>query len=142
MTNNFEEIYQACKALDKALDEDVVENADVAATFYRALAAYICEKGSTFSAIYLQYKESRDNGNENLDFNDYIFEAKEYADCLKKNGVKCFTISNHYVRLSPLAMELQKAGYKMTGLKEVKCRINPWCREREILPALVFEISR
>lgn len=141
MTNNFEEIYQAYKAIDKAFDEDVVEN-DVGATLYRALAAYVCEKGSTFSAIYLQYKESLDNGNENLDFNDYILEAKEYADCLKKNGVKCFTISSRYMGLPALAMELQKAGYKMTGLKEVKVRINPRTRKREILPALVFEISR
>lgn len=141
MTNNFEEIYQAYKALDKSLGEDVVKN-DVAATLYRALAAYICEKGSVFSVICRQYKESRDNGNENLDFNEYILEAKEYADCLKKNGVKYFTVSNRYVGLSSLAMELQMAGYKMTGLKEVKGRINPWTRKREILPALVFEISR
>lgn len=141
MTNNFEKIYQAYKALDKAFDGDVVEN-DVAVTLYRALAAYICEKGSVFSVICRQYRESRDNGNENLDFNDYILEAKEYADCLKKNGVKCFTVSNRYVGLSSLAMELQMAGYKMTGLKEVKGRINPWTRKREFLPALGFEISR
>lgn len=141
MENTFEEIYKAYKALDKSLGEDVV-GIDVAATLYRALAAYICEKGSTFSSIYLQYKESRDNGNENLDFNDYILEAKEYADCLKKNSVKCFTISSRYVGLSSLAMELQKAGYQITGLKEVKCRTNHCSKKREILPALVFEISR
>lgn len=140
MTNNLEEIYQAHKALDKAFDEAVVEK-DVAATLYKALAAYICEKGSTFSSIYLQYKESLDNGNENLDFNDYSLEAKEYADCLKKNGVKCFTISSRYVGLYSLAMELQKAGYKITGLKDVKCRINHWSKKRKILPALFFEIN-
>nr|DAH59004.1 MAG TPA: hypothetical protein [Caudoviricetes sp.] len=39
------------------------------------------------------------------------------------------------------AMEFQKAGYKMTGLKEVKGRINPWSGKQEILPALVFEIN-
>lgn len=141
MTNNFEKIYQAYKALDKAFDGDVVEN-DVAVTLYRALAAYICEKGSVFSVICRQYRESRDNGNENLDFNDYILEAKEYGNCLKENGVKCFTVSNRYVGLSSLTMELQMAGYKMTGLKEVKGRINPWTRKREILPAFVLEISR
>lgn len=35
-------------------------------------------------------------------------------------------MSNCYLGALAKAMEFQKAGYKMTGLKEVKGRINPW----------------
>ena len=43
MTNNFEKIYQAYKALDKAFDGDVVEN-DVAVTLYRCRQPMLCRE--------------------------------------------------------------------------------------------------
>lgn len=139
MENAFEEIYQAHKALDKAFEGKAA--GDAVAVNFRISTARLCEKGPVFDAVYRQYEKSRDNGNENLDFNDYILDVGEYADCLRENGVKCFTMSNCYLGAIAKAMGFQKAGYRVTGIKEIKGRINPWSEKRETLPALVFEIS-
>lgn len=143
MTNKFEKAYQEYKIYKKEFGDDIANIAreEEAVAAYRVLSANLHERGPVFVAIYRQYEQSRDNGNENLDFNDYILDVGKYVECLRENGVKCFTISSRYVGAIEKAMEFQKAGCRMTGLKEVKGRINPWSEKREPLPALVFEIN-
>lgn len=138
--NEFEMIYQEYKIIKKKFGEDITRDEEVAVA-YRELSARLHEKGPVFEIIYCQYEESRDSGNEGLNFYNYLLEADKYAGCLKKNGVKCFTISDRYSGVISMAMAFQKAGYRITGIKEAKGGINPWSGEREVLPALVFEIN-
>ena len=94
-----------------------------------------------FAFIYREYEESRDNGNEDLNFHNYIDKTESCIACLKENGVKRFTFSSGWTGAIGNAWELQKAGCRMVGMKEVKGKTDPWSRKQEILPALVFEIN-
>ena len=140
MTNTFERIYQEYQIYKKEFGDNIARKEEALAA-YRVLSASLHERGLVFVIIYRQYEESRNNGNENLNFNDYILEAGECVDCLRENGVKCFTISSGLTEAIGKTRELQKAGCRMVGMKEVKGKTDPWSRKQEILPALVFEIN-
>lgn len=144
MTNTFERIYQEYQIYKKEFGDNIARKEEALAA-YRVLSASLHERGLVFVIIYRQYEESRDNGNENLNFsdyfNDYILEAGECVDCLRENGVKCFTISSGLTGAIGNAWELQKAGCRMVGMKEVKGKTDPWSGKQEILPALAFEIN-
>ena len=55
--------------------------------------------------------------------------------------MKRFTFSSGWTGAIGNAWELQKAGCRMVGMKEVKGRTDSWSGKQEILPALVFEIN-
>lgn len=92
-------------------------------------------------SLYKEYEESRDNGNEDLNFHNYINKTESCIACLKENGMKRFTFSSGWTEAIGNAWELQKAGCRMVGMKEVKGKPDSWSGKQEILPALVFEIN-
>lgn len=145
MTNTFEKAYQEYKTFDKAFDE-AEERMDEAGkakarNAYKVWKARYHKEGSVFAFIYSEYEESRKNGNEDLNFHNYIDKTESCIACLKENGVKRFTFSSGWTGAIGNAWELQKAGCRMVGMKEVKGKTDPWSRKQEILHALVFEIN-
>ena len=145
MENTFEKAYQEYKTFDKAFDEAEERMDELgkeeARYAYEEWKALYHKEGSVFVAIYSEYEESRDNGNEDLNFHNYIDKTGSCIACLKENGVKRFTFSSGWTGAIGNAWELQKAGCRMVGMKEVKGRTDPWSGKQEILPALVFEIN-
>lgn len=144
MTNKFEKAYQEYKTFTKAFDE-AEERKDEAGkakarTLYEAWKVRYSNEGSVFAAIYSEYEESRNNGNEDLNFQNYINETEKYVACLKENGVKHFTFSSNWSGAITNAMEFQKAGCLMTGIKEVKGG-KDWKGTQKPLAALIFEIN-
>lgn len=145
MTNTFEKAYQEYKTFDKAFDEAEERMDEIgkeeARYAYKEWKARYRKEGSVFAFIYREYEESRDNGNEDLNFHNYIDKTESCIACLKENGVKRFTFSSGWTGAIGNAWELQKAGCRMVGMKEVKGKTDPWSRKQEILHALVFEIN-
>ena len=145
MTNKFEKAYQEYRIFDKAFDEAEARKDEAgkakARTAYKAWKARCDKEGPAFAAIYCEYEESRNNGNEDLNFHNYIDKTGSCIACLKENGVKRFTFSSGWTGAIGNAWELQKAGCRMVGMKEVKGRTDSWSGKQEILPALVFEIN-
>lgn len=145
MTNTFEKAYQEYKTFDKAFDEAEERMDEIgkeeARYAYKEWKARYLKEGSVFAFIYREYEESRDNGNEDLNFHNYIDKTESCIACLKENGVKRFTFSSGWTGAIGNAWELQKAGCRMVGMKEVKGKTDPWSRKQEILHALVFEIN-
>lgn len=145
MTNKFEKAYEEYKTFDQAFHEAEERMDEVgiekARTAYKAWKARYHKEGSVFAFIYCEYEESRNNGNEDLNFYNYIDKTESCIAFLKENGVKRFTFSSGWTGTIGNAWELQKAGCRMVGMKEVKGKTNSWSGKQEILPALVFEIS-
>lgn len=145
MENTFEKAYQEYKTFDKAFDEAEERMDELgkeeARYAYEEWKARYHKEGSVFVAIYSEYEESRDNGNEDLNFHNFIDKVESCIACLKENGVKRFTFSSGWTGAIGNAWELQKTGFRMVGMKEVKGKTDPWSRKQEILPALVFEIN-
>ena len=145
MTNKFEKAYEEYKTFDQAFHEAEERMDEVgtekARTAYKAWKARYHKEGSVFAFIYCEYEESRNNGNEDLNFYNYIDKTESCIAFLKENGVKRFTFSSGWTGAIGNAWELQKAGCRMVGMKEVKGKTNSWSGKQEILPALVFEIS-
>lgn len=145
MTNKFEKAYQEHKTFEKAFDkaEARMDEAGMAKAraAYKEWKARYKNKGAAFAVIYREYEESRNNGNEDLNFHNYIDKTESYIAYLKENGVKRFTFSSGWTGAIENAWELQKAGSRMVGMKEVKGKTDPWSGKQEILPALVFEIN-
>ncbi len=145
MTNRFEKAYKEFKEIQEAYSAAEKEKNESGMT--KAKADYqtwkkSCEgEGKIFAAIYREYRESRENGNECLNFSGDISKAEEYTTCLKMNGITKFTFSSGWSGAIENALELQKNGFQMTGLTEVKGREDAWTGERETLAALVFEIA-
>ena len=144
MENTFEKAYQEYKIFDKAFEEASSKGDETGMEKgreeYRVWKKRYEEKGSVFAAIYSEYEDSRNNGNEDLDFHNYINETEKYVACLKENGVKRFTFSSNWSGAITNAIELQKAGCRMVGMKEVKGG-KDWKGTQKPLAALIFEIN-
>ena len=145
MENTFEKAYQEYKNFDKAFEEASAKGDEIGMEKgreeYRVWKKRYEEKGSVFAFIYSEYEESRNNGNEDLNFHNFIDKTESCIACLKENGVKRFTFSSGWTGAIGNAWELQKAGCRMVGMKEVKGKTDPWSGKQEILPALVLEIN-
>lgn len=141
--NKFETAYQEFSSIEAAFfaaekrgDEAGMEKARADVEAFKA--RYEAE-GEKFASIYASYKTSRKNGNGYLNINSYIRNVEEFSECLKKNGITKFTFSSGWSGAIENAMELQKSGWRMTGLTEVLGEKKLWSSDREILAALVFE---
>lgn len=139
MENTFERIYREYQNYKKEYGDNIARKEEALAA-YRVLSANLHERGLVFVMIYRQYEKSKDNGNENLNFNDYIPEVGKCVDCLRENGVKRFTFSSSWTGAIENAWELQKAGCRMVGMKEVKSG-KDWKGTQKPLAALIFEIN-
>lgn len=143
MTNKFEKAYREYRVIKDAFQAAEKEKSEAgmekARADYKVWQKGYESEGNIFAEIYSQYEESLENGNDCLNFSNYIRTVKEHMECLKENGITRFTFSSGWSGAIENALELQKEGFQMTGLTEVKGKEDPWTGKRETLAALVFE---
>ena len=143
--NKFEKAYRESqkirKAFNAAKEAGSEEGMKKAKAAYQAWSEGFKGESSEFGGIYRAYEESRDNGNEELNFKDFIRNPEETIACLKKNGVRKFTFASGWSGAIENAWELQQAGCRMLGMAEVKGRYDSWTEKQEVMHALVFEIA-
>ena len=145
MENKFERNYQEEARIEKAFKEAVdkgnrvaIKKAVEAQNFLRK---EIQSEGEIFTAIYLEYKRARDNGNEELNFRHNVKKAGEYLECLKKNGIERFTFSESFGGNLDGAWEWQEAGCRVIGLTKIQGEKIPFSEEHKKMAALIFTIE-
>ena len=138
MENEFERLYNVELDAMAKIKNDELSWSEAYKPWYQAYN----EKGRFFDILYREYKESRENGNAEMNINQSLCqEASEIAECLKENGVKRFTFSSNWNGAVKEVWELQKAGYKMVGMTEVNDEMNLLTKERKKMPAFIFELA-
>ncbi len=101
MTNIFEETYNTIAEAKKAYKEATTKEAttaeerDAAREAAKAAEDRIIEMGDIACKVWRAYRNSRDNENEMLDFDDIIWDrdVEAITTCMKENGIKAFTYS-------------------------------------------------
>ncbi len=94
--------------------------------------------------IYRNYSISLNDENENLDFEDCIFENQVENICklLKENEITRFTLSSTYSGITNLANEFQKNDYYVTGLTQINSQYTDFMStNKKVVPAFVFELK-
>lgn len=72
--------------------------------------------------LFWAYRQSRENGNELVDFNEVIWDEdiKENVETLRENDITEFTISSTFSSLIPTLAAFEKLGCKMAGLTQTR----------------------
>ena len=93
--------------------------------------------------FYWAYIKTQETTNENLDFEDVIWESDVEGiikNC-KEFGLKEFTISSKFTNLIDILAEFEKQGAKLIGLTKVTTRFYACgTNQPEIINALKIEI--
>lgn len=143
--NKFEKIYKEYQEIKKTYDaaeqDGSEESKEKANKAYRAWCESQKDESKEFHFIYSAYEEAMDDGNEELNFKDYIKNPEATIACLKKNGIKKFTFASGWSGAIENAWELQQAGCRMIGMAEINGRYDFLKGKHEIIHALVFEIQ-
>lgn len=135
MKNNFEEVYKELKELEGKIDN--TENETEKNEYGKAYVTKIGEMPSLFYA----WKESKDNGNDDIDFNDIRSNPKKLVDDMRENGITRFTFSSRWSSAIETAFAFVKAGCVLVGMTEINGRYDKFTRTQEKNPAYVFEIA-
>lgn len=117
---------------------DNMENIKLFEDFKRKASHNFKEEGIN-STMYWAYMKSLDAENELLDFNDVVWEhdIDPIVDTCNKLGVTEFTISSNFTGLLKTMYELDKRGFKVIGIREVKATYMDYPKnERAIIPAV------
>ena len=97
MTNIFEETYNTIAEAKKAYKAaTTAEGRDAAREAAQEAENRIIELGDIACKVWRAYRNSRDNENEILDFNDIIWDrdVEALTACMKENGIKAFMKEN------------------------------------------------
>ena len=89
--------------------------------------------------MYWAYRKSVSAGNDILDFNDVIWEhdIQPIVDTCNKVGITEFTISSNFTGLLRTLYELDKRGFKVVGITEVRANYMDFYKEdKAIVPAV------
>lgn len=89
--------------------------------------------------MYWAYFNSKEVGNELIDFNEVIWDQdiEAIVKTCKENGVTEFTISSSFSSLIETLVEFEKHGCKMNGLTKVYARYTNWqTGEHAVIPAI------
>lgn len=89
--------------------------------------------------MFWAYFNSKDVGNDLIDFHDVIWEADipEIVLVCRENGIREFTISSTFSSLIETLAEFEKLGCKMFGLMQVKANYTDWqTGKNAIIPAI------
>lgn len=95
--------------------------------------------------LYWAYINSKEAGNESIDFADVIwdYEIEEIVEGLKEVGEKEFTISSTFSSLVETLEKFTELGCKMEGLTKVKARYKDFLTgEQQVIPAIKMTISK
>lgn len=145
MTNKFEKYYQAlCEVRDAYEDERDIDyeraTKNLKAEMLK-LGAFLSDEGRTFASIAQEYTDARDAGNELLNISDaWPKDAKDYAECLKKNGITRFTLSDSSTALMELLDGFDKNGYKIAGMTDILTGA-PYPAFEPSKPAVLLELK-
>ena len=148
--NNFKEIYSIIKTIKEQYESGNItqEQAQrsIADTYSSLEYIYSKDTPEYISAciIYRNYSIAMEDGNEDLDFEDCIFENQVENICklLKENEIDRFTISSTYSGLTNLASKFQENGYYVTGLTQIKSQYTDFMStNKKVVPAFVFKLK-
>lgn len=132
MKNNFAEEYKRKQeiedqynAADKANDEAGREAARKA---YATWQGSIAVKGEDYARIYTRYEESRDCGNEYIDFRDTIQDnrVENLVKSLRKYGIEKFTFSSGWSSAVETAWLFVQNGCRVEGMVEINTPYKPF----------------
>ena len=125
MTNIFEETYNTIAEAKKAYKEaTTAEGRDAAREAAKAAEDRIIEMGDIACKVWRAYRNSRDNENEILDFDDIIWDrdVEAITECLKENGIKDFTYSCRATDAVETLWLFKQAGCTIGEMVEVNLR--------------------
>lgn len=144
MKNIFEELYQEHKAIRAAYEAAATDEASKEARADMAdLMTGINTHGASFARVFRAYKESRDKGNDYIDFSDSIWDkdVKDLIDCLRENGIDHFTFSSGWSSAIKTAWLFQENGYQLEGLIQINGDESLLDEnEYELTPAYLFAV--
>ena len=125
MTNIFEETYNTIAEAKKAYKEaTTAEGRDAAREAAKAAEDRIIEMGDIACKVWRAYRNSRDNENEILDFDDIIWDrdVEALTACMKENGIKAFTYSCRATDAIETLWLFKEAGCTIGEMVEVNLR--------------------
>ena len=128
MTNIFEETYNTIAEAKKAYKEaTTAEGRDAAREAAKAAEDRIIKMGDiAWRIIWRAYRNSRDNENKILNFDDIIWDrdVEALTACMKKNGIKAFTYSCPATDAIETLWLFKEAGCTIGEMVEVNVRKN------------------
>ena len=127
MTNIFEETYNTIAEAKKAYKEaTTAEGRDAAREAAKAAEDRIIKMGDIAWRIWRAYRNSRDNENKILNFDDIIWDrdVEALTACMKKNGIKAFTYSCPATDAIETLWLFKEAGCTIGEMVEVNVRKN------------------
>jgi len=129
--------YDAAKAAENEAGQEAAR-ADI-----HELWGSIEEKGEAYTRIYRDYKNSRDKGNEYIDFRDVIWDkdVESLVTCMRENGIDRFTFSSGWSSAVETAWLFKENGCELEGLIQINGDQNFFKEEEyEKVPAYLFAI--
>lgn len=135
MNNNFEKVYEELEVLEEKYND--TENEFDKKEYIKAYRT----KMSSMPNMFRKWKEAKDNGNENIDFDDIIRNPEELVAEMKANGITRFTFSSGWSSAVETGFAFVKAGCTLVGMTEIKGRYDAFTHTQEKHPAYVFEIA-
>lgn len=135
MNNNFESVYVELEELEDKYND--TENEFDKKEYRKAYQA----KLSTMPRLFHKWKEAKDNGNENIDFDDIIRNPEELVAELKKNGITEFTFSSGWSSAVETSFAFVKAGCTLVGMTEIKGRYDAFTKVQKKRPAYIFKVA-
>lgn len=93
--------------------------------------------------MYRAYNNSIDDGNEEIDFNDVIWDRdiEPIINTCRENGIETFTISSTFSSLTETLWIMAQNGCTILGMKEVNASYKDWqTGERAKIPALIIKL--
>ena len=125
MKNIFEETYNAIEEAKEAYKAaTTAEERDAAREAAQEAENRIIEMGDIACKVWRAYRNSRDNENAILDFNDIIWDRDIEAliACMKENGIKAFTYSCRATDAVETLWLFKEAGCTIGEMVEVNLR--------------------
>ena len=125
MTNIFEETYNTIAEAKKAYKAaTTAEERDAAREAAQEAENRIIELGDIACKVWRAYRNSRDNENEILDFDDIIWDrdVEALTACMKENGIKAFTYSCRATDAVETLWLFKEAGCTIGEMVEVNLR--------------------
>lgn len=89
--------------------------------------------------MYWAYRDSKECGNEMIDFHEVIWEEDiaPIVDTCRANKIRAFTISSTFSSLIEILAKFEELGCKMNGLTQVKAKYTDWkTGENAVIPAI------